>query len=61
MNLKDLSLEQLKVLFYDENVKFAVAQNNMTAINNEISSRSQVIEEAKVVEETKETKKKNDN
>ena len=39
MDLQKLSLNELKVMFYDEQVKLEVAQNNMRVISQEIANR----------------------
>lgn len=40
MNIKELSVTELKALVYDESAKLEIAQKNIQIINNEINQRA---------------------
>lgn len=42
MNIKELSIEQLKALWFDEYKIFTQSQNNLTVLAQEIDARSKV-------------------
>ena len=47
MDLEKMSLNELKVLAYDEGVKFEIARNNLQVINKRISTLQQENKEGK--------------
>lgn len=55
MNIKDMSVKDLKALYYDELVKFQNAQGNLQIINQEIAKKEEI--ENRPVKEVKKDKK----
>lgn len=56
MDLTKLSEVELKVMYYDELVKFEMSRNNLTILNQELAKRSAPPVEAPVVEVKEEVK-----
>jgi len=59
MNIKELSINELKVLFYDELERLELAQNNISAIKRELAQRAQVKAEGVKTEGVKRPAKDN--
>lgn len=44
MNIKEMNIQELKAMAYDETVKLEIAKQNLAVLNQEISSRNNVEE-----------------
>jgi len=59
VTLKDLSVNNLKAMAYDEGVKIEIARNNLQVLNQEIANRQkQVAPKPATVEPAKKEEKK---